>query len=196
MKKFIAILLLAALALSVVACGTTTSTDDTTDTTTAAPEETTAAPLPTDTITGDLVEIVRGFGDGVLEIMADAMAVDAESSEWLAGITADDYAKYVESLAICMPMMMAQAHHEIIVKCKDAESALAIKDAIEKGFDPGRWVCVQAEKIYCGISGTHVYMVASNADWADKLFAKFEALSGELPVQKFEFDTTPFIARG
>ena len=108
----------------------------------------------------------------------------------------DDYAKYVESLAVCMPMMMAQAHHEIIVKCKDAESALAIKDAIEKGFDPGRWVCVQAEKIYCGISGTHVYMVASNADWADKLFAKFEALSGELPVQKFEFDTTPFIARG
>ena len=196
MKKLIAILLLAALALSVVACGTTTPTGDTTDTTTAAPEETTAAPLPTDTITGDLVEIVRGFGDGVLEIMVEPMAVDAESSEWLAGITADDYAKYVESLAICMPMMMAQAHHEIIVKCKDAESALAIKDAIEKGFDPGRWVCVQAEKIICGISGTHVYMVASSADWADKLFAKFEALSGELPVQKFEFDTTPFIARG
>ena len=182
MKKLIAILLLAALALSVVACGTTTPNDDTT--------------LPTDTITGDLVEILLGLDEGVIEIMAETAAVDAESSEWLAGITADDYANYVESLAISMPMMMAQAHHEILVKCKDAESALAIKDAIEKGFDPGRWVCVQAEKIYCGISGTHVYMVASNADWADKLFAKFEALSGELPVQKFEFDTTPFIARG
>ena len=192
MKKFIAILLLAALALSAVACTTTPAGDNET---TKAPE-TTAAPLPTDTISGDLAEIIAGFNDGVIEIMVENAAVDAESSEWLTGITADDFGKYVESAVVSIPMMMAQAHHTILVKCKDAESAVAIKDAIEKGFDPGRWVCVQAEKIYCGISGTHVYMVASNADWADKLFAKFEALSGELPVQKFEFDTTPFIARG
>ena len=201
MKKFIALLLLAALALSAAACTNTSDTNDTTASadTTAAPDETTAAPLPTDTISGDLVEILIGLNSGVLpeEVMLEnAILEDAEMGGYQAGISADDFTKYIETFAVSIPMMNAQAHHTFIAKCKDAESALALKDAVEEGFDPGRWVCVTPEKMYLGISGTYVYFVASNAETADGLFANFESLSGELPVQKFEFDTTPFMARG
>ncbi len=200
MKKLIAIFLLATLALGAVACGNTNTGDNDTsaaDDTTAAPDETTAAPAPTDTISGDILELVIGLNTGVMpeELMLDNVALDASLAGFV-GLEEADYTTYVTEGALSMPMMMSQAHRVALLKCKDAEAALTVKDKIEAGFDPGTWVCVQAEKIYCGISGTYVYFVASNTDTANGLFAAFEALSGELAVQKFEFDTTPFMARG
>lgn len=144
MKKFIAILMLAAMALTLTACG--------------APAE--QKPQGAD-LSGETVEtlIEKIYETTMPKFALMTMPVDltdAESTAWLTGIS--DPALLKEA-AVSESMMGSQAYSLVMVRVNDAAKSEEVAQMMLDNIDPRKWICVEADDIDAAIYGDLVLFV-------------------------------------
>ena len=164
MKKFIAILMLAAMALTLTACG--------------APAE--QKPQGAD-LSGETVEtlIEKIYETKMPEFALMTMPVDladAETTAWLTGVSDPSLLK---EAAVSESMMGSQAYSLVMVRVNDAakseEVAQMMLDNIVK------WICVQADDIDAAIYGDLVLFVMIDSSFgmpAADFIGAFKTIAG------------------
>ena len=144
MKKFISVILMAALALSLfAACG---KTDD--------------APKGAD-LSGETVEALvnKIYESKMPEFALMTMPVDladAEMAAWQTGIS--DPALLKEAV-ISESMMGSQAYSLVMVRVNDAAKAEEVAQMMLDNIDPAKWICVQADDLAAAIKGDLVMFI-------------------------------------
>ena len=144
MKKFISVILMAALALSLfAACG---KTDD--------------APKGAD-LSGETVEALvnKIYESKMPEFALMTMPVDladAEATAWLTGVS--DPALLKEAV-ISESMMGSQAYSLVMVRVNDAAKAEEVAQMMLDNIDPAKWICVQADDLAAAIKGDLVMFI-------------------------------------
>lgn len=174
MKKFLALLLCLAMAISMVACGSANE-ETTEDTTEAAAPETTTEPQVAAGDEMSLTEIMDTLYNGYTEelpMLATTEITDAETFEWIT------FAKYVEGYeaVVSEPMMSSIAHSVALVRVPEGTDVESVRAEIEENCDPRKWVCVEAEKTAVIAHNNTILLVMTNAALADIVVSNFDAL--------------------
>lgn len=163
MKKTLSIITCCILALTLVACGSTNDDDNVTDTLSG----------PTADI---LVSVIDGAeGDAYMTFDEEVSATTASGI----GLSESDITNYVSEGMINTAAISTFAHEIVLIKCNDAEAAKSVKSTMAANYNTGKWICVLPDSAYVVDSGSYVMLVASNADYAEAIFASFSALAGE-----------------
>ena len=161
MKKILAIIMAATLAISMVACG---SKDDSGETAQS-----------NGTPSGTLSEI--------MEKIKDVPSLGIETME--AEMTADDWEYHTK---ITMPkgaegmvsdaMIGSQAHSIVLIRLpKDADGDAIVNELLAKNSEgPSKWICVEAEKVEVVRRGDIILFVQSWEDTAKEIVSKFNEL--------------------
>ncbi|MDR1194479.1 MAG: hypothetical protein LBK98_10015 [Peptococcaceae bacterium] len=144
-----------------------------------------AAPAKTDTLSGELPDILTAILDGAEEIMGEAgrlgmtfnEEVTAEGSQGMLGLTAEQFELYVDKAYASNAAIISIAHEVALIKCKDFDAAAEVKALAAGGFDPLKWVCVVPERCFVMDSGSYVLLAATALPIADALGQSFEALA-------------------
>lgn len=134
------------------------------------------------TITGTSSEVlsqVIGNADYAEAPMVADEALTAENCESTLGLPVDTFNSSVVDGTLSYAMISAVAHMTAMLKCNDAQAAVAVRDAIASGFNVTRWVCVIPEKVFAVNAGEYVFFVASFTDYADALSESFSTLAGD-----------------
>lgn len=167
MKKFIAILMLAAMALTLTACG--------------APAE--QKPQGAD-LSGETVEtlIEKIYETKMPEFSLMTMPVDladADATAWLTGVSDPALLK---GAVVSESMMGSQAYSLVLVQVADAAKAEDVANMMLQNIDPVKWICVQADDIDAGIKGDLVLFVMIDSQFgmpaADFIAAFSQAVGG------------------
>ena len=167
MKKFISVILMAALALSLfAACGKT------------EPE----APKGND-LSGETVEtlIEKIYETKMPEFALMTMPVDladAEMTAWLTGIS--DPALLKEA-AVSESMMGSHAYSLVMVRVNDAAKAEEVAQMMLDNIDPRKWICVAADDIDAAIYGDLVLFVMIDSGFgmpAADFIGAFKTIAG------------------
>jgi hypothetical protein len=108
------------------------------------------------------------------------MAVAAEVSQNMIGLSESDFNKYVAAAAQSMAAIGTFAHQMIIIQGVDDKAAAQIKNLVSGsgGYDPKKWVCVYPEKAIAVDSGSYVLLVAASAEVADASVGIFRNIAG------------------
>ena len=163
MKKFIAILMLAAMALTLTACG--------------------AKPQGAD-LSGETVEtlIEKIYETKMPEFPLMTMPVDladADTTAWLTGVSDPSLLK---EAAVSESMMGSQAYSLVLVQVADAARVEEVANMMLQNIDPVKWICVQADDIDAGIKGDLVLFVMIDSQFgmpaADFLAAFSQVMGG------------------
>lgn len=81
--------------------------------------------------------------------------------------------KYKEAIA-SEPKMTSVAHLVVIVRLDDNENVQNAKKEIEENINPGRWICVEAEKTIVEVNDNVIMLVMSNEENAEKIIQNFK----------------------
>ena len=144
MKKFISVILMAALALSLfAACG---KTDD--------------APKGAD-LSGETVEALvnKIYESKVPEFALMTVPVDLADAEMVAWQTGVSDPALLKEAVISESMMGSQAYSLVMVRVNDAAKAEEVAQMMLDNIDPVKWICVQADDIDAAIYGDLVLFV-------------------------------------
>ena len=168
MKKFIAILMLAAMALTLTACGAKTPAED--------------KPQGVD-LSGETAEslINKIYETKMPEFALMTMPVDladAEGTAWMTGVT--DPALLKEA-AVSESMMGSQAYSMVMVRVADAAKAEEVAQMMLDNIDPVKWICVQADDIDAAIYGDLVLFVMIDSQFgipAADFIGAFKTIAG------------------
>ena len=168
MKKFISVILMAALALSLfAACGKTD-----------APE----APKGND-LSGESAEALvnKIYESKMPEFPLMTMPVDladAEATAWLTGVS--DPALLKEAV-VSEPMMGSQAYSMVLARVNDAAKAEEVAQMMLDNIDPRKWICVAADDIDAAIYGDLVLFVMIDSGFgipAADFIGEFKTIAG------------------
>jgi len=180
MKKFIALLLAALLAMTLfVGCASDDANNDAgNDTETQEPE----APKGND-LSGETVEalIEKIYEQKMPEFALMTMSVDladAESTAWLTGVS--DPALLKEA-AVSESMMGSQAYSLVLARVADAAKAEEVANMMLENIDPVKWICVQADDIDAAIYGDLVLFVMIDSQFgipAADMIGAFKTVTG------------------
>ena len=138
MKKLIALMLVAVMAVSMVACGNKAAADQ--------------APLE-----GTMEEnVMKVMEIAPVEFMGGIMPVDladtSEDGKWaLSYFTGLQSADSITDVAVYEPMMGSQAFSLVMVRVAEGADAKAVAQEMTDNIDTRKWICVGAdEKIVAG----------------------------------------------
>ena len=168
MKKFISVILMAALALSLfAACGNNAASD---------------APKGND-LSGESVEALvnKIYESKMPEFGLMTMPVDladADTTAWLTGVS--DPALLKEAV-ISEPMISSQAYSLVLVRVADAVKAEEVANMMLDNIDPGKWMCVAADDIDAAIYGDLVLFVMIDSSFgmpAADFIGAFKTIAG------------------
>ncbi len=168
MKKFIAILMLAAMVLTLTACGAKTPAED--------------KPQGAD-LSGETAEslINKIYETKMPEFALMTMPVDladAETTAWMTGVTDPALLK---DAAISESMMGSQAYSMVMVRVADAAKAEEVAQMMLDNIDPVKWICVQADDIDAAIYGDLVLFVMIDSQFgipAADFIGAFKTIAG------------------
>ena len=155
MKKFVAIVLVLALALSLAACGGKKN------------QETEAAAL---TVEGTMEELLnKTIEQRPVEFMGGVIPVDlTDSSEdglWaLKSYTGLDSAEKISEAAAFEPMMGSLAFSMVLVRVADGADAKSLAESMKSGIDTRKWICVEANDLKVAGFGDVVMLIMVNSD--------------------------------
>lgn len=182
MKKFIAILLAATLALSLAAC-TTGSKDPVPSTVPTSPSTT-----PTTTsYSGSLVELIQAIYDKqpVDLMLSEPTTIDVADPDALSYyLGLKDGSKLSEAM-YSEAMITSQAYSLCAARVADAKDAGEVAQQILDQVNPNKWICVTADNVQIGVSGDLILLVmvsdSLSETLADDLMAAFtEVVGGSL----------------
>lgn len=165
MKKFISLLLLAAMALTLAACGNTEEKPQGVD------------------LSGDAVDAIieKIYAEKSLEFGVMTMPVDladAEATAWLTGVTDPSLLK---EAAVSESMMGSQAYSLVLARVNDAAKAEEVANMMLENIDPVKWICVQADDIDAAIYGDLVLFVMIDSQFgvpAADMVGAFKTVAG------------------
>ena len=193
MKKFIAMMLVLALAFTFAACGAKIDEPAT------MPEEEQPAVMPEvdapveempevdapveempeieympeeklNELSGLIEQLVAGIND---EMMVGTMEITSDMYEYY-GIPATEGVYAVVS----MPMIGSIAHEVVLVEVPEGTDAAAFAEEMENQKNPMKWVCVQPEVSWTKASGNYVVSVMTAELMNEGLTANFETVFG------------------
>lgn len=143
-KKLVALLLCAAIAFSMTACGN--KTQNSPSATEETSEGTTGQTSPSFENTEDIINAI--YEKKTMELKMDSIPVDISDEFALQsylGLTPDDADKLVEATA--SEAMMGQACSIVAVEVMDASDAGEIAQKMANGIDQNKWICVEADNL-------------------------------------------------
>ena len=166
MKKFISVILMAALALSLfAACG---KTDD--------------APKGAD-LSGESAEALvnKIYETKVPEFALMTMPVDLADAEMVAWQTGVSDPALLKEAVISESMMSSQAYSMVMVRVNDAAKAEEVAQMMLDNIDPRKWICVAADDIDAAIYGDLVLFVMIDSGFgipAADFIGEFKTIAG------------------
>ncbi len=201
MKKFIAMMLVLALAFTFVACGSkaeepVVEEDPTINEPAVMPEEDAPAVMPevdaempeVDAPVEEMPEIEYMPEEKLAELSALVEQLIAGiNDEMMVGtveITSDMYEYYgipaTEGVyaVVSMPMIGSIAHEVVLVEVPEGTDAAAFATEMENLKDPMKWVCVQPENSWSNAYGNYVVSVMTTADMANGVLENCNTVFG------------------
>ncbi len=201
MKKFIAMMLVLALAFTFVACGSkaekpVVEEDPTINEPAVMPEEDAPAVMPevdaempeVDAPVEEMPEIEYMPEEKLAELSALVEQLIAGiNDEMMVGtmeITSDIYEYYgipaTEGVyaVVSMPMIGSIAHEVVLVEVPEGTDAAAFATEMENLKDPMKWVCVQPENSWSNAYGNYVVSVMTTADMANGVLENCNTVFG------------------
>ena len=166
MKKFISVILMAALALSLfAACG---KTDD--------------APKGAD-LSGESAEALvnKIYETKMPEFALMTMPVDLADAEMVAWQTGINDPALLKEAVISESMMGSQAYSLVMVRVNDAAKAEEVAQMMLDNIDPRKWICVAADDIDAAIYGDLVLFVMIDSSFgipAADFIGAFKTIAG------------------
>ena len=166
MKKFISVILMAALALSLfAACG---KTDD--------------APKGAD-LSGESAEALvnKIYESKMPEFALMTMPVDLADAEMVAWQTGVYDPALLKEAVISESMMGSQAYSLVMVRVNDAAKAEEVAQMMLDNIDPRKWICVAADDIDAAIYGDLVLFVMIDSSFgipAADFIGAFKTIAG------------------
>ena len=166
MKKFISVILMAALALSLfAACG---KTDD--------------APKGAD-LSGESAEALvnKIYETKMPEFALMTMPVDLADAEMVAWQTGINDPALLKEAVISESMMGSQAYSMVMVRVNDAAKAEEVAQMMLDNIDPRKWICVAADDIDAAIYGDLVLFVMIDSSFgipAADFIGAFKTIAG------------------
>mgnify|MGYP002514812126 CR=1 FL=1 len=166
MKKFISVILMAALALSLfAACG---KTDD--------------APKGAD-LSGESAEALvnKIYESKMPEFALMTMPVDLADTEMVAWQTGVSDPALLKEAVISESMMGSQAYSMVMVRVNDAAKAEEVAQMMLDNIDPRKWICVAADDIDAAIYGDLVLFVMIDSSFgipAADFIGAFKTIAG------------------
>ena len=166
MKKFISVILMAALALSLfAACG---KTDD--------------APKGAD-LSGESAEALvnKIYESKMPEFALMTMPVDLADAEMVAWQTGINDPALLKEAVISESMMGSQAYSLVMVRVNDAAKAEEVAQMMLDNIDPRKWICVAADDIDAAIYGDLVLFVMIDSSFgipAADFIGAFKTIAG------------------
>ena len=166
MKKFISVILMAALALSLfAACG---KTDD--------------APKGAD-LSGESAEALvnKIYESKMPEFALMTMPVDLADAEMVAWQTGVSDPALLKEAVISESMMGSQAYSMVMVRVNHAAKAEEVAQMMLDNIDPRKWICVAADEIDAAIYGDLVLFVMIDSSFgipAADFIGAFKTIAG------------------
>ena len=198
MRKFVALLCAAALAVSLTACGEKASSPAATATpepaATATPEADTGETGGTDS-TADAGDTGMAQPDAELSALVDSiyanyevsimtmtMAVDLSDAAWAKQYTGLDDVSQIETAVASEAAIGSQAYSLVLVRVAEGTDAAEMADRIAAGINPGKWICAQADQVMVGAAGNIAMLVMADSGLsvsAQDVADAFVAAAGE-----------------
>ena len=153
MKKFLSVILVLTMVLSMAACG-------------KKAEET----QPVLSVAGTMEELLnKTIEQRPVEFMGGVIPVDlTDSSEdglWaLKSYTGLDSAEKITEAAAFEPMMGSLAFSMVLVRIADGADAKAVAESMKSGIDTRKWICVEADDLKVAGFGDVVMLIMVNSD--------------------------------
>ena len=166
MKKFISVILMAALALSLfAACG---KTDD--------------APKGAD-LSGESAEALvnKIYESKMPEFALMTMPVDLADAEMVAWQTGVSDPALLKEAVVSESMMGSQAYSMVLARVNDAAKAEEVANMMLENIDPRKWICVAADDIDAAIYGDLVLFVMIDSGFgipAADFIGEFKTIAG------------------
>ena len=155
MKKFLSVILVLTMVLSMAACGGKKA------------QETEAAAL---SVAGTMEELLnKTIEQRPVEFMGGVIPVDlTDSSEdglWaLKSYTGLDSAEKISEAAAFEPMMGSLAFSMVMVRLADGADAKSVAESMKSGIDTRKWICVEANDLKVAGFGDVVMLIMVNSD--------------------------------
>ena len=158
MKKVFALFCAAALAASLVACGSESSSPASTPAPTPEPTPAvTPDPNAPDAELSGLVDSI--YAEYEVPIMTVVTAVDVNDSTWIKPYTGLDDGSQLDAAVVSESAIGSQAYSLVLVRVADGVDAAQVADQMAAGIDPRKWVCVTADDIMVGSAGNIAMLV-------------------------------------
>ncbi len=155
MKKVLAILLAATMALGFAACNKADDNNSSSD---------------DGNISMTLEEIINGvYEKNPVDLSLETSSIDVSDADMLKAFTGLDSADKVKEVAVSEPMMSSQAYSFVLVRVKDAADAEEVANSMLEGINPRKWVCVEADDIRVMIKGDVVALYMVDSQFGDEL---------------------------
>ena len=154
MKKFLSVILVLTMVLSMAACGK------------KAQETEPAA----QSVAGTMEELLnKTIEQRPVEFMGGVIPVDlTDSSEdglWaLKNYTGLDSAEKISEAAAFEPMMGSLAFSMVMVRLADGADAKSVAESMKSGIDTRKWICVEANDLKVAGFGDVVMLIMVNSD--------------------------------
>ena len=154
MKKFLSVILVLAMVLSMAACGKKNQ-----QTETAA-----------QSVAGTMEELLnKTIEQRPVEFMGGVIPVDlTDSSEdglWaLKNYTGLDSAEKISEAAVFEPMMGSLAFSMVLVRLAEGADAKTVAESMKSGIDTRKWICVEANDLKVAGFGDVVMLIMVNSD--------------------------------
>ena len=154
MKKFISVILVLTMVLSMAACGK------------KAQETAPAA----QSVAGTMEELLnKTIEQRPVEFMGGVIPVDlTDSSEdglWaLKNYTGLDSAEKISEAAAFEPMMGSLAFSMVMVRLADGADVKSVAESMKSGIDTRKWICVEANDLKVAGFGDVVMLIMVNSD--------------------------------
>ena len=154
MKKFLSVVLVLTMVLSMAACGGKKA------------EET----EPALSVAGTMEELLnKTIEQRPVEFMGGVIPVDlTDSSEdglWaLKSYTGLDDASQISEAAAFEPMMGSMAFSMVMVRLADGADSKTVAEAMKSGIDTRKWICVEADDLKVAGFGDVVMLIMVNSD--------------------------------
>ena len=169
MKRKIAWILLAAMTLSIAACGNKTGDPVADDGNITA--EATEGELDTSAnLEGSCADILDDYFSYTDDF--ENVEITEAEEEYILGTTEIDYTDSVYSA----PMMSSIAYQCVLLRVSEDQDIEAAKKLLEENADPAKWICVEAESVVVENVGDVILFIMADKDVADAAKEAFLAL--------------------
>lgn len=173
MKRILAIVLAALLAVTLISCTKTNDVENNSD----VENKTDVAVIYEE---ADLAAIADSLYDGIAEDNRPFVMSIPLTSEDFEFFTFIPYEEGLEAVAN-EPMMSSIAHSIVLVKAPTAEKAQEVASAMKANCDPRKWMCVEAD-IVEGLTNGNIAMLlmtTTEGGMSETIINNFNALDAE-----------------